>query len=33
LTNDILRDRQTDRAHAMSTHTGTPLSARTQQAV
>ncbi len=33
LTNDILRDWQTDRAHATSIHTGKPLSARTQQAV
>ncbi|MGI8433408.1 MAG: tyrosine-type recombinase/integrase, partial [Nocardioidaceae bacterium] len=33
LTNDVLRDWQTDRAQATSTHTGKPLSARTQQAV
>jgi len=33
LTNHILRDWQTDRAHAISIHTGKPLSPRTQQAV
>ncbi len=33
LTNDVLRDWQTSRAQATSTHTGKPLSARTQQAV